>query len=704
MTIRASFLNKSLFAPRFFLNTLKKSWTNFLLYFIVLFFSFPVPIMISTQSSYYSESPTVTFEYLVERVLNMLEDLNYISIFLAAAIAVFAGCAATRYLNSKTSTYFYHSLPVTREALYFTRVLTGVINYVSALIFSTLIGALVLLARIGAAPEIAFSFLSMLGYSLLVFFTIFFITVFVGMFCGTTPVQFVMTCVLLFIVPATLSVVLLLMDEYMAYVDVSWYFENIVIYSSPALRIFTLFDSPLSVIDVVLFALTALLSAFFALRIYLLRGNENAENPIVFSSVASFWKYAIMIPTTVAMGVWFGEMGGGLWQIFGFAAGAVLTFMLINAVFTKNARAIFKGARGLVVFCIVFALCFVMTAFDMLGFDEYIPGDNLVSRVEVSINGQDYGSYRDKGVWKALKNDLKRYVKERGDHSIEYPYDGIGYVVAEVDEVYAEKYEIGKNVICPTDVRVNVVYFTKLGMPIAKSYYGVPKDDFRDSLTAIADSDEFEKIYSEYLGFFDDSNYYDITLPGLDKFRLQSKQYNGDGDLVDILDQKYIEDMGDISYERFQYPEVGYMYKRIRLKNDSGYMRFEFPLLANCDNFFEVFLEGENIYDVYLENIHSVNVYLVQNDKDGVSELKKMTLTERDDIRKVLSSTACLSDYHAYNVFCEYDYRYLVEIRYHHDATYVKEDGKYIFNEDYIGDVSYFIKDKVPTFVENELK
>ena len=545
--------------------------------------------------------------------------------------------------------------------------------------------------------------LSMFGYSVLIFFTVYFITVFVGMFCGTTGVQFVMTGVVLFIVPATMACVLLLMDEHMVYLDISWYLENIILYTSPIIRLFWLYDLPLGVIEIILYALSALVFAVLALLVYLRRGNENAGNPIVFSRAATFLKFIIMIPTTIAMGVWFGEMGGGLWQIFGFIAGAVLTFMLINAVFTKNARAIFKGVRGLIVFLVIFGVCFVALVFDVLKYDEYIPGDNLVSRVQISINNDNYGTYRDKAIWKSLKTDLKRYMNNRDSGSLEYPYDGIGYVTVDKDIYDPKAAEIKYDLVCPDAVSVHVVYYTKLGMPIVKYLPNIPKADFKSTLKAIADSDEFEKYFYDMLFYSGGNTYEDLNLP---KFNdLISYEYKYSGLKAEGLLDKYKLDMGDISYESFQYPEVGDIYKRVRDGHNYHNTRHNFPVFMNCDDFFDTLLAGEDVVEQYIGVIHSINVYLVTDEKAGEMSAKRMTLTDRADIKSVLLSIANATDNHPSNVFCEYDYRYLVEIRYFKDAINENKDRtEYVFDDNWIGAVSYFIGGKVPAFVENGLK
>ena len=701
MTIRA-LLNKDLFAPKFFANSLKKSWTNFLLYFIVCFFSFPVPIMISTSSAYYYPNGEVKFEYIVERVLDMLGDLHMVSIFVAAAIAIFAGCAATKYLNSKTSAYFYHSLPIKREALYFSRVSIGVINYICALALSSAIGALVILLRIGYADEIALAILSTVLYSLLVFLLFFFVTVFVGMFCGTGAVQFVMCGVVLFFVPATLLSYLFIVDQFTAYIDTSWYIEELLMYTSPAMRIFYIFDYPLAVWESVLWVVLAAALAVFSIFVYRKRGNENAGNPIVFSKVAIFAKYAIMVPATIALGIWFGEMGGGLWQIFGFAAGALLCSMLLNSIFQKNARAMFKGVRGLIIFCVVFGLCYVGAAFDVLGTDSYIPGNNLISKVELKIEGQNYGSYTDKELIDSLKADLERHMKSRGNTDLNKPSGYISY--ADVIKVPYDE-NVSYDLVCKSRISVQVIYHSKFGLPIAKYYGGIDRDMLSDTLRALADSDEFEKNMYPFLSLRGANDYENVALPSIRKYvhNGMNLEYKDFPELFNI----YKNDLGDVSYESFQYPQVGYIEKTIR---DEGYYyrsRFEFPIMMNSDKTLDLLLDGRDVYDLYLGAIHSVNVYRVYDEKDvkgGIDKESCVTFTDEKDIREILSSIANATDNYDMNVFCEYDYRYLVEIRYFYDAEkYDEKYGGYDFNPNWLGPVSYFINGKVPAFVEAKL-
>ncbi len=707
MTTRASSIKKNYFAPGFFVNTLKKSWTNFLLYFIVCFFTFPVPLLMSTQSDYYRGDEIVKFEYIVSRVVNLLEDFIVIGVFIAMAIAVFAGLSATKYLNSKTSAYFYHSLPVTREAMYITKILVGIIDYFAAFSLSMLIGSLVVLIRVGAAADITHALVTMCCYCTVIFLLIFFVTVFVGMFCGTGPVQFVMTGVALFIVPATFSSLILIAQEYTRYMDLDWYFEGFLPYSSPVIRMFYIYDDPLSVIEMIVFALLAAVFAFLAVLVYRKRGNENAGTPIVFPKVATFIKYVIMVPVTVFVGIWFGEMGGGFWQIFGFAAGAVLTFMLLNAILHKNARAMFKGVRGLIIFCAVFAICFVATVFDVLGLDEYIPSENLVSCVDIEINRNDYGTYYDKKLWKSLTDDLERHMNDTDEsvgasaESSSVPRDYY-YKYDEYGEVYV--YESSQSIVCEDSISVRVVYHTKLGAPVAKYFSNIKKTDFSDTLRLVADSEEFEEQMYSFINYNIHDGYEELYLPALNDFidRGYISKVDYEENLAAIM-EAYKKDLGDVNYETFQSPQAGYIFKRV---SDGKYYystRFYFPIFADSEHTLDVLLDGKDIYDVYIDSIHCINIYRVADETFDPTDKNMITVTDPVEMRAVLASLANLTDGYIDNVFTEYDYGYTVDIKYKNEGTY-KEDGKFVTDEYYIGEVSYFIKDKIPAFVYDRLK
>ncbi len=108
--------------------------------------------------------------------------------------------------------------------------------------------------------------------------------------------------------------------------------------------------------------------------------------------------------------------------------------------------------------------------------------------------------------------------------------------------------------------------------------------------------------------------------------------------------------------------------------------------------------------DIYLDSIYSVNVFPVSDDGEYKKE-SAVSFTDPEKIRAILFSVADASDdSYNKNVFCEFDYRYYVEIRYYKDATDTDKDKeKYYFDEDWPGPLTYFIKGKVPEFVEKAL-
>lgn len=704
MTARESSVKKNFFAPKFFLNTLSKSWTHFLLYFIICFFALPVPILIGTGSSYYPADSHATFAEKVADALDMLNALNVVGMLVAAAIAVFAGCAATRYLNTKTSTNFYHSLPITREAIYLTKTLVGIIDFLAALVLTLSASAFVLLLRVGSSAEIGAALLGILGNAVLMFLTVFFVCVFVGMFCGTTGVQFVMTGVTLFIVPVVFACVLFFVGEFTRYVDTQYYWDKTMMYTSPVIRLLFSGSESLSALEVILLILLVVLLAVISLLIYKKRPNENSENPIVFGKAATFLKYLIMIPATLALGIWFEEIGGGLWLAFGLIMGALLSFMLVNAVFQKNARAMFKGFRGLVIFGVVFTLCFLALAFDVLKLGEYIPGENLISNVEVTIDNDSYGSYKDKALIKALETDLKRFMKsdkETEPEEVDYYWD------AET-EGYISKYRPKDYLVCKDFVSVNVVYHTKFGAPVAKTFFQIPKSIFTDSLKALANSAEFKDNYIKFIDYPSSDNFNTGSL-GYDEIHLQSiknfSDYYYERYGVDAYElfKAYKKDLGDISYESFQNTQVGYILKRVREGYRYNTTRMYLPIFINSENTLKLLL-GKDVTDIYLDSIYSVNVFPVSDDGEYKKE-SVVSFTDPEKIRAILFSVADASDdFYNKNVFCEYDYRYYVDIRYYKDASDVdKDEEKYSFYEDWPGPVTYFIKGKVPEFVEKAL-
>lgn len=363
--------------------------------------------------------------------------LTWIAMF---GLAVVAGCVSLRFLNKKVGVNFWHSVPVRRETLlcydFLTYLLYTVITYAAAFA----VQMLVLFSGIGmyvTAEHGSALFLMALkgfGVGLLMYLYVYAVMILAAALCGTDFMRIIAAGVIaLYPIILFLSVVLL-MSEFATYTDwtalVSFDVAGVL---APIVRLFTAFSSdyPFPWYAALFLLLWSAVMLAVAVILYRRRKSEKAEQPMLYRAVAGVIKYTTMLIATILCGLLMRGIGGTyFWMVIGFILGALISFMIINAIFAKSAKAMFKPFRGFVIFAIVFAVLFVIFPLDIIGLDSHIPVSG-VSSIEFRLNGIEYhleGEEAEKALLlcrdalREGKENPRTYEKETGPSlTIEYP-------------------------------------------------------------------------------------------------------------------------------------------------------------------------------------------------------------------------------------------------------------------------------------------
>lgn len=374
---------KSYFNPKFARDSLKRSWPTAVLFVLLLFFTMPVALLISVQN--------VDMQYVnTEECLYVVLDIARCFSF---AMALFAGVVFFRHMHNRVSAYYYHSLPITREAHYIHMLTTGFVCYTAALFLNTILCQIILIGNY----KLDAAYSGMLwGGSLqnLLFYALFFvITMLAGALCGTSVVQLITTLVILYILPLTVVSLILLATEYIRYSSSSDYISFALAEKlSVGVRVFTSLDNGsvlLGVAENLLYVLLVLLVAFGGMLIFRHRSVERTNMPFIFPRFGSVVKYAVMVPATILAGIFFGNLmtgGSFLWTVFGYVCGALLTFMAVNAVTYKNARAMFRNLKGFVIYAVCATAVILVLGLDLLSLNVFIPRAQNLTSVTLESN------------------------------------------------------------------------------------------------------------------------------------------------------------------------------------------------------------------------------------------------------------------------------------------------------------------------------
>ncbi len=383
------------FSPSFFGNILHRSWPVMVFIAIVQFFSltlyFSMDFPNFEQMHRYGETYSMAelYDRLHDRLISTLLSENFTPIILLLG-GIVCAIVATSFLNTRKHTYFLHSLPLTREAIYFGKYLCGAIDFLLPFTLNMLpLYAVVWFTgakmSVMALPLLIFWLKSCVWF--LFFYTF---TYALSYLCSGHVVKFLFSIMALYYLPLMWLLIVYLGTRNTHYLNIDYYINQTILERlSPGIRLFTdwYVNTPLQTAEyfILLAASVALLA--LGLVLYRHRGSENSEKTVAFRRVGRVMQYWVLLPATGVGGLALYELAdrSPVWAFIGFALGALLSFMITNALLARNAREMFKKPHGLLIFFAVFILLFagLNTAYKRI--DSCIPSASDVRAVEVRI-------------------------------------------------------------------------------------------------------------------------------------------------------------------------------------------------------------------------------------------------------------------------------------------------------------------------------
>lgn len=644
----------------FFLFRLKQSWTLILLFTIILFFVFPIFTLMGISSErlsgyFYIESLK---KDLVDSWLPMMRILLT---FIGCVFSIVVSCKQFSYMKNKVATDFFHSLPQRRGQIYLNRLAVSA----CALIIPFAVNILLTSAIIGVNGLFTQELVSGMAKMVLDIFVYstfcLAITTLVGMVTGLTSVTLSLTAVALFIIPASIAVIVLFFSIFCENMWVDFYLsEELLKNYSPAIRFFT-DTSPLTGFEIGTMLLVSAVMLVGAYFIYMRRKNERAGTPVVFTALGEVIKYVLIFLATLLVGlIFFSIMSESfVWTVFGMLCGALLTFMLTNTILNKTAKAMFKGIKGLGIYAIVITAGMIVLMSNLFGINTSIPKASATSKVMINFKGDYSGlEFTDKAVIEAVRTLYTEGRLYPAEKEFTLPeYGSVDYTVG--------------------SIRVEIVFYPNFGIPVAKSFSINNKYDLIDEFRTILDSEQFSTQYTElideYLAAEDgylalsvsnytpgqnnnriwhDYRYYHLNF---DDARYNSKVYIDDMryeySMEDYAVLELKADAATADFEYFQQAVMG----ELTIGDSTGYYRkhIAIPIRESAEAVQERLISSgiliqtaEQANERFAELIDKVEVYHLSEAynetevNEGNKAVPSMVVTDKEQIRAIIESSS----------------------------------------------------------------
>jgi ABC-2 type transport system permease protein len=373
MKLKTSFINRGIL-----LNDLKRfSWIG-AGYLLALLAIVPLKIfMLYSRTQDLRTNDTTAYLRIFQ-----FDYYSPIQILVLIVVPVLTGLLLFRYLQDSRAADMAHALPVRREALYNTHVVTGIIFLFVPLILTALV-SWALVSGLGIEDVKGINILTWLANCLLFNLLFFICSVAVGMVTGMTTMQGVLSYILLFL-PSGLSVLLLHnLNQYVYGFAYDYYLSSKIEYLSPLTRLTDISRNPFQPGEMAVYLGISILLYFVGRSLYLRRHTETAGSAITFQVLRPVFKYSVTFCFMLLLGSYFNAVQDSrAWTYFGYLIGSLLAYFLIEILLNKSLH-VFQGRqfRNYGIYALAMVVLLGLLHFDWTGYEKRLPGISEIKSI-----------------------------------------------------------------------------------------------------------------------------------------------------------------------------------------------------------------------------------------------------------------------------------------------------------------------------------
>ncbi len=463
MTSKTSLFNKGIYK-----STVRRFLWGSVLYFIILFISTGMMILLN-------EDPSQIAAYNSVRSHSTILSVDYmiIPMLLSMVVPTVVGLLVFRFVHSRKASVFVHSLPVKREANYVSSVLAALTLMATPVVLNTVVLIIMSLTAYSLHFTVGECILWML-LNLFALFIMFSAVCFVSVITGNSFAMVGLN-ILFHTIALILAAAFAMVCEIFLYGFagegelIDRVFNNSFITRIPTIMTNWAYVGKQVrgyTEDIVIFSVIAILLYVVSGILYKKRRLETAEDVAGFKCLNGIFKYlvtfvgAISTFAVAAYSIYNNPIP--LWVTV-FVLSAVLYFG-VEMILKKTLR-VWKSYKGYIGFVAVFAMMMCVFAFtSLLGFETYIPEKEDIASATV------YDYYR----------DLKPFFSDS---------EIVEKAIITHKSLLKEKEILSKR---EYDTRVHIEYLLKNGKEIRR-VYPIDEDTLHDIMSGLYKSEEYKE-------------------------------------------------------------------------------------------------------------------------------------------------------------------------------------------------------------------
>ncbi len=373
-------LKISLFKKGLIINDLKRFWWISAIYTLALLFILPLNHYMQKF-----DTSSENLDWLKESVRRDLLFENTSSQIFLLFIPVIIAVLVFRYIQKSNSASLYHSLPVTRAALYLNSMASSLILFISPLLVTTSVMFLLNGFSYLSSCYSAALIITWLLYSLL--FGIMFLSMaaFVGMFTGSSVAQ------LAFVYILNLLPVFLFESARINLSMILYGFSNFTgngfYYKMPMLMLYYNRYENFTPSLIMFFVFLTIAFWVGGLIAFKLRKPETAGDIITFKAARPLFIFGVTICGMLLCGAYSGAIGRSSsgFLILGYFASTLIFYAAVQMITNKSLK-ILHAYKGYICFALVLAALLLGIRFDIFGYVNKVPDPAEVEEVYIGNN------------------------------------------------------------------------------------------------------------------------------------------------------------------------------------------------------------------------------------------------------------------------------------------------------------------------------
>jgi len=435
----------------------------------------------------------------------LFNDLLQLMLLIIAP--VLAALLLFGYLQNGKAADMAHALPVKRETLYHTHILSGLI-FLFVPLMITALAAWALVAGLGIPKVSGQDIFTWLAVSLL-FNLLYFITgVTTGMFTGLSSVQGVLSYILL-LLPTGLSILLpynmriytygFALDSYMQFVKIS-----------PLVKIFS---CQIHTTEIAAYFLASIALYLLGLYLYRRRQLEAAGSAITFDALRPLFKYGVAFCFMLFVGDYFYQTQDSLsWAYFGYLLGSLPAYLGAEILLQKSLH-VFKPKiiKGFGIYALIVIICIGALQLDFTGYEKRLP--ELAEVESVYMDSIPYRAFypnyeegiihtvnhQDAGTISSLEMPPPVYTRAEDIAAVYSLHQKIVSNRAVEKAAMQDGYRHTHSIVTGVSRHFYLVYNLKNGSHIYRQYSVIDPSDYARQLKSIFESREYKIFHNAIL-------------------------------------------------------------------------------------------------------------------------------------------------------------------------------------------------------------